>query len=66
MSIWEKNLSAISKVNSALYQKLQIVTPNTDFEVFMGKDSADINILDKKRELLLFSGNSVEIYHADF
>ena len=60
MSIWEKNLSAISKVDSALYQKLQIVTPNTDFEVFMGKDSADINILDKKRELLLFSGNSVE------
>lgn len=60
MSIWEKNLSAISKVDSAFHKKLRQVTPNTDFEVFMGKDSADINILDKKRELPLFTGNSVE------
>ena len=60
MTIWQKNLGAISKVDSALYQKLQKVTPNTDFEVFIGADSADINIFDKRRELPLFTGNSVE------
>ncbi|MGX2983114.1 motility associated factor glycosyltransferase family protein [Helicobacter sp. 23-1045] len=60
MTIWEKNLGAIGKVDLALYQTLQKVTPNTDFEVFIGADSADINILDKRRESVLFSGNSVE------
>ena len=60
MTIWEKNLGAIKGVDFALFQKLQIVTPNTDFEVFIGADSADINILDKRRESILFTGNSVE------
>ncbi len=60
MTIWEKNLSALSQVDSALYQKLRQISPNTDFEVFIGKDSADINIVDKKRESLLFVANSVE------
>lgn len=60
MNIWEKNLGALSKVDSALYQQIRAISPNTDFEVFIGADSADINILDKKRELVLFIGNSVE------
>lgn len=60
MNIYQKNLEAILRVDSALCQKLRKVTPNTDFEVFIGADSADINILDKKRELVLFVGNSVE------
>ena len=60
MNIWEKNLEAILRVDSALHQSLLKVTPNTDFEVFIGADSADINIIDKKRESVLFIGNSVE------
>lgn len=68
MSIWEKNLGALSKVDSALYQQIRAVSPNNDFEVFIGKDSADINIIDKKRESVLFLGNAVEsttkIFHS--
>lgn len=60
MNIWEKNLEAILRVDSTLHQSLLKVTPNTDFEVFIGADSADINIIDKKRESVLFIGNSVE------
>lgn len=60
MNIWEKNLEAILRVDSALHQNLLKVTPNTDFEVFIGADSADINIIDKKRESVLFIDNSVE------
>ena len=68
MSIWEKNLGALSKVDSALCKKVLATTPNADFEVFIGKDSADINILDKRRESVLFLSNSVEsttkIFHT--
>lgn len=60
MSIWEKNLGAIYKIDLTLYQKLRKTTPNSNFEVFVGKDLADINIVDKKRNLALFSTNSVE------
>ena len=68
MSIWEKNLGALSKVDLALYKQIRAVSPNNDFEVFIGKDSADINIVDKKRESVLFLDNSVEsttkIFHT--
>lgn len=60
MNLYQKNLEAILRVDSALYQNLLKVTPNNNFEVFIGKDSVDINIVDKKRESVLFLGNSVE------
>lgn len=59
-NIWEKNLGALNKVDLALCQKIRAVSPNNDFEVFVGKDCADINIVDKKRESLLFLNNSIE------
>lgn len=60
MNIWDKNLKAILRVDSALYQNLLKVTPNTDFEVFMGADSADINILDKRLNKFLFDASTLE------
>lgn len=60
MNIWDKNLKAILRVDSALYQNLLKVTPNTDFEVFMGADSADINIFDKRLNKFLFDASTLE------
>ena len=60
MNIWDKNLKAILRVDSALYQNLLKVTPNTDFEVFMGADSADINIFDKRLNKFLFGASTLE------
>lgn len=60
MNIWEKNLEAILRVDSALHQNLLKVTPNTDFEVFIGADSADINILDKRLNKFLFDASTLE------
>lgn len=60
MNIWDKNLKAVLRVDSALYQNLLKVTPNTDFEVFMGADSADINIFDKHLNKFLFDASTLE------
>lgn len=60
MDIWDRNLNALRKINHSLYKKLCKITPNSDFEVFIGKDNADINLLDKQRNLFLFNQNSVE------
>lgn len=60
MSIWEKNLNAVSKVHLALYEKLRKVTPNSNFEVFMGKDSIDLNIFDKNQNIFLFNESTLE------
>lgn len=60
MNLYQKNLEAILRVDSALYQNLLKVTPNTDFEVFMGADSADINIFDKRLNKFLFDASTLE------
>lgn len=60
MNILDKNLTALSKVNLGLYNKLRKVSANSTFEVFIGKDNADINFLDKNLNIFLFNENTVE------
>lgn len=60
MDILQRNLKALSKVDSNLYSKLLRVEPNKEFEVFVGSDSADINFLNKTSNSFLFIDNGVK------
>lgn len=60
MDIFKINLDAISKIDSMLVNQLFDVVPNEGLEVFMGKDSADINFFDKEINTFLFQNNGVE------
>lgn len=60
MDIFKQNLAAISKLDSTFAKKLLNIIPNENLEIFVGKDSADINFLDKQRNTFLFQNNGVE------
>lgn len=60
MDIFKQNLAAISKLDSTFAKKLLNIIPNENLEIFIGKDSADINFLDKQRNTFLFQNNGIE------
>ncbi|MDR1451392.1 MAG: DUF115 domain-containing protein [Helicobacteraceae bacterium] len=45
---YQRNLEALKKIDGDLWQKLQRIEGNERFEVFVGSDPADINIVDRK------------------
>lgn len=53
--IFEKNLQALFPINPRLATKLFQIQTNTRFEVFQGKDLADINILDIELHSFLYA-----------
>lgn len=53
--VFEKNLQALFSVNPRLGGKLFQIQTNTRFEVFQGKDLADINILDIELQSFLYA-----------
>lgn len=53
--IFEKNLQALFSINPRLATKLFQIQTNTRFEVFQGKDLADINILDIELHSFLYA-----------
>lgn len=53
--VFEKNLQALFSGNPRLGGKLFQIQTNTRFEVFQGKDLADINILDIELESFLYA-----------
>lgn len=59
MDTYKRNLQAIKSVDLALFNALESVLPNENLEVFIGKDSADINFLDKQHNAFLFPDSSV-------
>lgn len=59
-NFFEHNLASLVTKNPALALKLQNITPNEKYEVFLGSDVANYNILDKQREVALFATQPLE------
>lgn len=60
MTTFEKNLAALkTTAQTSLLAALERVNPNENLEVFVGKDSADINFFDKNNGAFLFPQNGV-------
>ncbi|PAF44101.1 6-hydroxymethylpterin diphosphokinase MptE-like protein [Helicobacter sp. 11S02629-2] len=59
LSIYEKNLEALRVKDPRLYSDLLGVKTNTKFEVFLGSDNADFNIIDIDSKTPLFQTNSL-------
>ena len=53
--VYKKNLAALRKGAPGLYEKLRTVTENRTFEVFVGKDPIDINILNTETRIPLYN-----------
>ena len=53
-NFYEKNLSALEKINPELYQDLKQIDSNSRFEVFQGDDEHAINIFDTETNLTLY------------
>ncbi len=49
-NIFEKNLKALKKLNPHLANKIKKIKENKKYEVFIGKDSANINIIDMEKK----------------
>lgn len=60
MDIYSKNLEVIKTIDSTLYELLINIKPNENLEIFIGKDSADINFFDKKHNRFLFDKNGID------
>ena len=45
------NIAALDKISPVLAKKLKNIKENKKFEVFVGKDPIDINILDIEKKL---------------
>lgn len=61
--IYKNNLAALEKASPELYRKLSAVKENVRYQVFMGKDPVDINILDTQTQTPLYNepvGDTVE------
>jgi len=56
--LYSKNLDALKSVNLSLYEKLQEIHTNKEFEVFVEKDN--VNVLDINRELWVCKSDSQE------
>lgn len=54
---FELNLAAIGVINPKLALKLQNCKPNENFEVFIGDDVLNINIIDKRTNTPVFVDN---------
>lgn len=60
MDIFSQNLKAIKAIDSNLYESLINTKPNKNLEIFVGKDPADINFLDKKYNKFLFCDSGIQ------
>ena len=58
--IFIKNLEALKKTNSFLAQKVESIEENRKYEVFMGDDPVNINIIDTDRNEPLYLTSAVE------
>ena len=54
MEIYQRNLTALQKVNSALADKISSIQTNERYEIFQGKTLKDINILDTTTKEFLY------------
>lgn len=52
--MYEKNLQAIKFVDPDLYEKLSNIDTNKKFDVFMGTDPIDINILENQSKQTIY------------
>lgn len=59
-SIYEKNMQALSIRDPLLFYKLLEIKTNTQYEVFMGSDSANFNIVEIKRGVPLYPGDPLQ------
>jgi len=55
MSIYEKNIQALLPLNPLLASRIFAISGNKQFEVFQGKDSVDVNLLDLSNELFMYA-----------
>ncbi|EJB13695.1 motility accessory factor [Helicobacter pylori CPY1313] len=66
MDIYQKNLQALFKKDPLLFAKLKAIKENKKYEVFLGNDSANFNLLDKETNTPLFEksplDSSLELY----
>lgn len=66
MDIYQKNLQALSKKDPLLFAQLKAIKENKKYEVFLGNDSANFNLLDKETNTPLFEksplDSSLELY----
>lgn len=62
---FQKNLEAILEKNALLAAKVLSISENKKYEVFQGSDPVDINIIDKERNIPLYS-SAVEDTVAKF
>ncbi|AFI03647.1 motility associated factor glycosyltransferase family protein [Helicobacter cetorum] len=60
MNIYQKNLQALAKRDPLLYKQLNTIKENKKYEVFLGNDSANFNLIDKEHNTPLFLGNPLE------
>ncbi len=58
--IFQKNLESLQNVNLALYYSLKNFTPNQNYEVFLGNDVANFNIIDKARQEALYTTQPID------
>ena len=54
MEIFQRNLTALQKVNSTLADKINSIRTNERYEIFQGKTLKDINILDTTTKEFLY------------
>jgi len=54
LTTYETNIQALASVNPNLAQRVFDITENTRFEVFQGKDLADINMYDLEKSLPMY------------
>ncbi|MGA9045950.1 motility associated factor glycosyltransferase family protein [Sulfuricurvum sp.] len=52
--IFEKNLQALFHTNSRLAARLFVIEENSRFEVYQGKDPADINLVDMEKGIIFY------------
>ncbi|ANV97588.1 motility accessory factor [Helicobacter enhydrae] len=59
-SFFEQNIASLAVKNPNLAFKLQNISPNQRYEVFLGSDVANYNILDKQEQTPLFATQPLE------
>ncbi|RDU61609.1 motility associated factor glycosyltransferase family protein [Helicobacter sp. MIT 14-3879] len=59
-SIYERNLESLSYRDPLLFYNLLKIGTNTQYEVFMGSDSANFNIVEIARNIPLYQGDPLQ------
>ncbi len=59
-SIYERNLHALSIRDPLLFYNLLEIKTNTQYEVFMGNDSANFNIIELQNNIPLYKGDPLQ------